>query len=225
MKKKGLLHNKYFVAGLIAVCAVAAFFIVEFLRAGTIGPAQVVQVSELSTNMGEDSYTYRETKGVAAEGATQKVNRISGVTVREILVEEGEDVKEGQPLVVFDKAELEYMYKEYQLKKDKIQLEIDAATHNIEILNSITPTSEEGYEGGDEDWGDEESGEEEEPAYDTTVYSVLDASSKAYNLAFDTEDDPLGTITNPYRFLCREGAAVTKGFIDSLREQAGGTDM
>ena len=225
MKKKGLLHNKYFVAGLIAVCAVAAFFIVEFLRAGTIGPAQVVQVSELSTNMGEDSYTYRETKGVSAEGATQKVNRISGVTVREILVEEGEDVKEGQPLVVFDKAELEYMYKEYQLKKDKIQLEIDAATHNIEILNSITPTSDEGYEGGDEDWGDEESGEEEEPAYDTTEYSVLDASSKAYNLAFDTEDDPLGTITNPYRFLCREGAAVTKGFIDSLREQAGGTDM
>ena len=115
MKKKGLLHNKYFVAGLIAVCAVAAFFIVEFLRAGTIGPAQVVQVSELSTNMGEDSYTYRETKGVSAEGATQNVNRISGVTVREILVEEGEDVKEGQPLVVFDKAELEYMYKEYQL--------------------------------------------------------------------------------------------------------------
>ena len=67
MKKKGLLHNKYFVAGLIAVCAVAAFFIVEFLRAGTIGPAQVVQVSELSTNMGEDSYTYRETKGVSAQ--------------------------------------------------------------------------------------------------------------------------------------------------------------
>ena len=70
MKKKGLLHNKYFIAGLIAVCAVAAFLVVEFLRAGTIGPAQVVQVSELSTNMGEESYSFRDTKGVAAEGAT-----------------------------------------------------------------------------------------------------------------------------------------------------------
>ena len=183
MKKKGLLHNKYFIAGLIAVCAVAAFLVVEFLRAGTIGPAQVVQVSELSTNMGEESYSFRDTKGVAAEGATQKVNRIPGVTVREILVEEGEDVKEGQPLVVFDKAELEYIYKEYQLKRDKIQLEIDVASHNIEVLNSITPTSEGGDEGGEEEWGEEEPGEEEdEPAYDTTVYSVLDASSKAYNL-------------------------------------------
>ena len=225
MKEKGLRHNKLFIAGVIAACVIAAFFIVEWLRAGSIGPAKVVQVSELSTSMGDDSFMFRETKGISAEGTTQKVNRVPGVTVREILVEEGEEVKEGQPLVVFDRTELEYVYKEYQLKKEKIELEIDAASHNIEVLRRITPMSDGEGESGEGEWGEEEIPEEEEQKYDTTVYSVLDASSKAFNLAFDSEEDPIGSITNPYRFLCREGAAVTKGFIDSMREAAGGSDM
>ena len=56
---------------------------------------------------------------------------------------------------------------------------------------------------------------------DAKAVSRLDAGAEPYNLAEDSEEDPLGSDTNPYRYLCTADAVITSAFLREAAEKTG----
>ena len=153
--------------------------------------AAVYPVQELMT---PSEYIYDETYyGNVYADRFQTVNLSTTQEVKEILVQDGQEVKKGDPLVSFDttlseikleKAENDLAQKEFDLKK---------ATNELEKINRLVPhnTDDTYYEDNiDEPEPQPEENEEENPIkieYDPQETNVL--------LRGD------GTLTNPYVYL------------------------
>lgn len=56
---------------------------------------------------------------------------------------------------------------------------------------------------------------------DAKAVSRLDAGAEPYNLSEDSEEDPLGSDTNPYRYLCTADAVITSAFLREAAEKTG----
>ncbi|MBQ4383781.1 MAG: biotin/lipoyl-binding protein, partial [Firmicutes bacterium] len=98
-----------------AAVGVGAFSIVKKNQKQNL-TAQVTPVSMMYTQYYEDNYRY----GYVQSGFTQNVFAQEGAVIQEIYVQQGQEVKTGDPLLTYD--------------PEQIQLELDRKELNIQVL-------------------------------------------------------------------------------------------
>ena len=77
-----------------------------------------------------------ETEGIVEAGAKLPVVVLSGLRVKELAVQVGDKVEEGDLLFTVDLEDLQEMLAEQETAASKVQLEIDAILHNKELAEA-----------------------------------------------------------------------------------------
>lgn len=207
--KKGKRITAVIVTLAIIVGAVAGGIAIAG-RITRSGPVPVVPASAL--NYG-GWYGGEGSEGYVTGDVVQNVYVTSAETIDEVVVEEGQPVKEGDILIRYDGEKTALALEKAQLGLDQIKLHIRVAEQNVDTLNRIHPVSYD--DGGGDDYWDWPDEPEEEP-YKPVLYRKLTAKSKAYN----AKDEDAGTEYNPLRFLCADGCVVEASFIRGMKTKA-----
>ena len=76
--------------------------------------------------------------GQVATDASQDVYVNSSETVSRVEVKEGQQVKEGDVLLIFDTKKTEIGLEQEQINNRRLQLEIEAAEKNLDTLSRLT---------------------------------------------------------------------------------------
>ncbi len=97
--------------------------------------ADVVPVSYL--NYG--NYEYMESEGVVSNNASQYVYVSPSQTISEVYVENGQEVKQGDPLLAYDVSSLSLSVEIKRLEVEKYGNEITATQREIDVLKNTTP--------------------------------------------------------------------------------------
>ncbi len=77
-----------------------------------------------------------EAEGIVEAGAKLPVTVLSGLRVKELAVQTGDKVEEGDLLFVVDLEDMKQIMGEQELAASKVQLQIDAIVHNKELAQS-----------------------------------------------------------------------------------------
>ena len=77
-----------------------------------------------------------EAEGIVEAGAKLPVTVLSGLRVKELAVQSGDKVEEGDLLFVVDLEDMKQIMGEQELAASKVQLQIDAIVHNKELAQS-----------------------------------------------------------------------------------------
>ncbi|MBR6397641.1 MAG: hypothetical protein IKS06_01990, partial [Lachnospiraceae bacterium] len=204
-------------------------------RAVTVIPASEV-------NYGGGNWDYTTTvSGMVTADAAQDIYLSSTETVSEVMVVEGQAVREGDVLMAYDTTTTNMNLEKEKLAQQQIQLRIDVANKNLETLRRLTPYSEEPFDPG---WDIPDIIIPDEPEIDLSKVKAvdkLDAKTLPYNVTPEVwakagmkEPDsekstgeeemdfgPMyGTEDEPYRFLVKEGTVITPEFLMMLRKVA-----
>ncbi len=224
---------------IIAVIAGLAVGISAAVKATTSsGRIAVIQASSadyVKTMYWEDSKTIT---GYVSSDASQNIYLSDAETVKQVYVEEGDEVKEGDIILSYDTTKTSLELQKRQLDVEQIELTIKVAEKNVQTLKNLTPISDSVDDGDyidddyiddgdyiddDTDNGDDgiddddvDDGGDEKPEYDATVYDTLDGDSIAYN----ADDENVGSEENPLKFLCKNGTKITADFVNMIRELA-----
>ena len=201
---------------------------VTIIAGATVGVAAAVRrttsnstvpVYEASNfNDGGWSGSINEMEGVVTSDVSQDVYLTEEDTVEEVLVSEGQQVKEGDLLIRYDQTKTSLALEKQKLTVEEIDLAIEVAMQNLETLKRIRPYSESGGGGGGGyDFGPEEEDIPEEDTSRVGKYGNQKAKEELKQLkdAYN-EKDADGTEENPYRFLCKDGTKITSSFLKSL---------
>lgn len=229
---------------------IAAVLILCLLAGGVYGVAQailnttssrtvmVIQASEV--NYG--GWYYDQTANTSGRVTTEAVQNIylsDTLTVKEVCVQEGQPVKKGDVLLIYDETQTSLALEKAELNLAQVQLGIQVAEKNLDTLHGLSPVS--GGGGGDIIFPDETS--EPDPAEQRAeilehlkAYTELTKDSLAFNdpetiarlvekyqikvkdlkaLMGEGNEDPeadqypLGTRKNPYRFLVKNDSIIT----------------
>lgn len=162
--------------------------------------------------------------GNITSDVSQDVYLGSSQVVQKIFVQEGDTVKEGDPLVAYDMTLVNLELEMKKLDRQGVELNIKKAQQEIRKLKNAKPASEDpgtggGMDGEFGDWGDPGIGEEplepEEPIQPEDPIAaeaeLTDASS--YYMGEGTEEDP-------YHFLCSKNGVIHGSFLNRMaREQ------
>lgn len=179
----------------------------------------VIPVTDLNYAWGDYENSM---EGMVASGFSQDIYLMDTESVDSVLVETGQHVKEGDVLLKYDATQTSINLERELLSREKLQLQMDVAVKNLATLKKIRPASEEGGGGG----GGGFIPDFPIPDDDTPDYSDIDAEEKLdgdttpYNKEEDTEESPLGTESNPYRYLCSDETVITADFLNKIRQQA-----
>lgn len=156
--------------------------------------------------------------GQVATDASQDVYVNSSETVSRVEVKEGQQVKEGDVLLIFDTKKTEIGLEQEQINNRRLQLEIEAAEKNLDTLSRLKPVSHS--DGGDiipvdpVNPVEPDSQDEEEPVYSGTI-------TKEAVEAFTGDAD--GTAESPYLFRVEPDddgyVTVDPPFTEALREK------
>ena len=159
------------------------------------------------------------TQGVITSDATQDIYLYDTEKVEEVRVAEGDTVKEGDVLMIFDTEQTTRNLEMEKLRRESLQLQLDVAKKNKATLDTLVAT-----EGESEPFYPTIDPEEDEPVIpddvEVVAVDVLTGYTQPWNAEYGTEEDPLGTETNPYRFLCQSGATIEATFIQRMLEMA-----
>ncbi len=232
MRRKKSRGLSFLMAGILAVGAVAGIgTAVRVTTSSSTVP--VVQASELNYNWG--MYDSTSLSGTVTNEASQQVYVSDTQTVDQVLVKQGQKVKEGQVLLTYDMEKTGIALKQEQLNHDRIQLNLDIALQNLSTLNQLQPVSDSqdsSDDGGwtdwdfdeDTDWDDPDEEPEEEDLYpDAAVYSRLfyeeEDPEELNPVPYNQEEENVGTKDNPFRYLCEDPVRVEKEFIEHLLEE------
>ncbi len=131
------IFHTVLLTAVLAGAAVGIGFAVRYSMRGA--SVMVVPVSDL--NWG-GSWSQTETEGYITSDATQDVYVSSSQSVKEVLVKEGQQVKQGDVLFVYDTAQQSIALEQEKLNRQKIVLSMDVAQTNLATLNSLQPVSE-----------------------------------------------------------------------------------
>ncbi len=229
--------------GCVIAAAVIAGIIFGIRKSVTGGKIMVVSVKELM----DYGYGYGdETESMEGEvfsGAAQSIYLSGSKTVKEVRVKEGQKVRKGDVLLVYDTEQAQLNVKKEEISLGKRQIALEIAERNLRTLRAIKPVSD--YNGGD--YGGEEGGapdddsdkkdrkkpakkrKKKKPEKPDNPYKNAQAAggltdqSKAYN---DNKNEKnLGSEDNPYRFLCTDEAVIYPSFIRMLRKKAAGRTL
>lgn len=77
-----------------------------------------------------------EAEGIVEAGSKLPVTILSGLRVKELVVQTGDKVEEGDLLLVVDLEDMKQIMDEQELAAQKVQLQIDAIVHNKELAQS-----------------------------------------------------------------------------------------
>ena len=217
MKKKVITITAAAAAGTALLCGTVVFAV------NTAGrkTVTVIPVSDLSGYYGSSGMN--STSGMITSDVSQNIYPAENQTVKEVFVQEGDIVKEGDPLVSFDMTMTSLELEMKKLDRQGIELNIEKAREDIKRLKNMKPASNAGTEdfpdiGGDffdpgmmeePDFPEEEEPQEnEEPQ---TALAVLDSGALPYMGA--------GTLEDPYHFLLASGGMIQGSFLNAMAQQ------
>lgn len=217
MKKKVITITAAAAAGTALLCGTVVFAV------NTAGrkTVTVIPVSDLSGYYGSSGMN--STSGMITSDVSQNIYPAENQTVKEVFVQEGDIVKEGDPLVSFDMTMTSLELEMKKLDRQGIELNIEKAREDIKRLKNMKPASNAGTEdfpdiGGDffdpgmmeePDFPEEEEPQEnEEPQ---AALAVLDSGALPYMGS--------GTLEDPYHFLLASGGMIQGSFLNAMAQQ------
>lgn len=217
MKKKVITITAAAAAGTALLCGTVVFAV------NTAGrkTVTVIPVSDLSGYYGSSGMN--STSGMITSDVSQNIYPAENQTVKEVFVQEGDIVKEGDPLVSFDMTMTSLELEMKKLDRQGIELNIEKARDDIKRLKNMKPASNAGTEdfpdiGGDffdpgmmeePDFPEEEEPQEnEEPQ---AALAVLDSGALPYMGS--------GTLEDPYHFLLASGGMIQGSFLNAMAQQ------
>ena len=217
MKKKVITITAAAAAGTALLCGTVVFAV------NTAGrkTVTVIPVSDLSGYYGSSGMN--STSGMITSDVSQNIYPAENQMVKEVFVQEGDIVKEGDPLVSFDMTMTSLELEMKKLDRQGIELNIEKAREDIKRLKNMKPASNAGTEdfpdiGGDffdpgmmeePDFPEEEEPQEnEEPQ---AALAVLDSGALPYMGS--------GTLEDPYHFLLASGGMIQGNFLNAMAQQ------
>lgn len=217
MKKKVITITAAAAAGTALLCGTVVFAV------NTAGrkTVTVIPVSDLSGYYGSSGMN--STSGMITSDVSQNIYPAENQTVKEVFVQEGDIVKEGDPLVSFDMTMTSLELEMKKLDRQGIELNIEKAREDIKRLKNMKPASNAGTEdfpdiGGDffdpgmmeePDFPEEEEPQEnEEPQ---AALAVLDSGALPYMGS--------GILEDPYHFLLASGGMIQGNFLNAMAQQ------
>lgn len=217
MKKKVITITAAAAAGTALLCGTVVFAVNSAGRK----TVTVIPVSDLSGYYGSSGMN--STSGMITSDVSQNIYPAENQTVKEVFVQEGDIVKEGDPLVSFDMTMTSLELEMKKLDRQGIELNIEKAREDIKRLKNMKPASNAGTEdfpdiGGDffdpgmmeePDFPEEEEPQEnEEPQ---AALAVLDSGALPYMGS--------GTLEDPYHFLLASGGMIQGNFLNAMAQQ------
>lgn len=202
MKKK---NRKKIIISVIIIAAVVVCAVVGIFYQKNSRTAQVTPVSNLSDSYwGDEVYS----SGQIRNDQSQAVYLQQNDTVKEVFVEEGQEVEIGDQLLSIDTTASELNYNMQTLEVEKLKNKITIAQNELKKLKNtkpVSPASSQSEEPVAAAAGPEKTG---------NAYNYVSESAVAYNAA-----DADGSAESPYRYLCTESAYVTGEMLIKLAEE------
>ena len=178
-------------------------------------------------------------EGVVSSGASQSIYLTESMPVKEVKVTEGQQVRKGDVLLVYDTTKAKMNMEKEQLNVSRVENSIQITERNIRTLQSIRPTNGDEYDEDAETATSKKKTKKTtpkkttpkktdptpvdppaDPYKDVVPEETLTAWSQAYN-----HTTAAGTKADPYRFLCKEGTKIKKEFVDSMKTKAGNQSL
>ena len=198
----------------------------------------VYAVNELSSGYWGDNMTL---DGMITSDASQNVYLSTEQKVKEVLVKEGDTVKEGDVLMTYDTTAKELELETMELDQKQNELKLDQAKKQLKQLKKTKPVSEDPLQPSLDDPGIEDPGIEnpEDPGTenpeDPGIENPEDPDQEptptpepSYDdaVVYDGTDNPLkgdakaykgtGEQSDPLVFLCQPGTVITGEFFNQM---------
>lgn len=181
--------------------------------------AEVIPVSNINSGWYGNSMS---SSGTVLDNYSQSVY-IEDKTVSEVKVEEGAEVKIGDPLLVYDTAETQLEIEMKKLELQGVKNDITLANREIEKLKKIKPVSSTANNtstntGTTKNKTSSSKKTTKKKKTDVIMIQVEQMEGDAYNY-IDTAAKPYegtGTADNPYRFLCTQDCYVLGSYLNQL---------
>ncbi len=181
--------------------------------------ADVYSVASLNYGYWEEGMT---SYGMLTNDMSQNVYLEDGQTIREVFVEEGQQVETGDKLVAFDITEAELNLEAKKLELQGIVNDIEAIKREIAELRNTTPIPERPVIPDVEEEPETQTEEVPENPVEDTEEEITEKEGNAYNYItkkaeyYNKKAD--GSEENPYRFLCTKNSFVYGSYLNYLKK-------
>ncbi len=187
---------------------------------------EVQPVSSLNWGYYGDSET---SYGMVTNDSAQEIYLDGNSRVESVFVEEGDTVKEGDPLLQYDTDEVQIEIKRKRLDISTIENNIAIAAHMLDVLRQTKPVDKERPEIDMSSFSEKRKKEleaaiekmenlPEKDEKDNRIFNYVTEDSIPYNA--DTAD---GTEQNPYIYYCNKDVYAYGSFFNSIRAERNGT--
>ena len=135
MNKKKLIIGGT-AAGVILVAAIFGFVFLKGHSSGSSDSGDLVYVDSVTSIMGLGSGTGQLNRfaGVVEPQKTVTIKQSSDKKVKECYVKEGDEVKKGQKLFIYDTSEAEENLSSKEIEIDRIKMDIETYKSNVATL-------------------------------------------------------------------------------------------
>lgn len=212
----------------LVVCLTVGGILIYRWNSARKNPVKVIPVSSINNSWYGDSSYSDYIYGNVVKGMTQTVNYDSTLTVKEILVKEGDEVQVGTPLINYDTTllNLQMSLKENEIKT--IDLKIESIQKKLINLKKTRPVADSGVKPERESVQLSGGSVKSYTGYSLSgsgLFSIVKTGGSTENLS--QEDIPVlsevtdesqaykgdGTADSPYCFRIKAGASISDGFI------------
>lgn len=182
--------------------------------------AEVQPVSYINMGYWGDTET---SYGMVTNDSVQEIYLKDSKTVKEVLVQEGDTVAVGDPLVRYDTAEVHIEIERKKLEISDLENKIALANHELEAMRNAKPVDKTPPKIDTNKLAELEAEDEkinnipEKDAVDDRIYNYITAESLPYNAA----ENPAGTPEDPYIYYCNPKAYVYGSFYNFIRPTEG----
>lgn len=182
--------------------------------------AEVQPVSYINMGYWGDTET---SYGMVTNDSVQEIYLKDSKTVKEVLVQEGDTVAVGDPLVRYDTAEVHIEIERKKLEISDLENKIALANHELEAMRNAKPVDKTPPKIDTNKLAELEAEDEkinnipEKDAVDDRIYNYVTAESLPYNAA----ENPAGTPEDPYIYYCNPKAYVYGSFYNFIRPTEG----
>ena len=169
--------------------------------------------------------------GMVTNDSSQEIYLSDTMKIKEIYVEEGDVVQEGDPLLAYDTAQVNLEIERKKLDISTIENNIAEENYKLGILRQAIPVVKDPPELNEEELRyyqslDEQNVVTEMDQVDSRIYNYLTESSIPSNVKLGADNElvyPAGTMEDPYIYYCNENAYAYGSFYNSIRPQEDGT--
>lgn len=168
--------------------------------------AEVTSVEDIRDGYwGDEVYSY----GQVTNDHSQTVYLSTEDTIKEVYVEEGQEVQAGDKLLAYDMTASDLDYNMKVLEAEKLGNQLEIAKNDLKKLKNTKPISPQVYTEPEP----EQEQEPQIPEKNGDAYNYISPSAVPYN---EAEAD--GTAESPYRYLCTAEAYVTGEALAALAQ-------